>query len=235
MGVIAVTLALVFGGVGIAGAATQGNPFILGKANDETTQSDLNNSNGVPLKLVAPANKAPLKVSNSNLVSGLNSQYLSGQSASQLQTTGGDGFTSVGTNTPLGNSATQIVSTGPLPVGTYYVTATAWLNVHTGDTVGQCFIRNSVTGANFEWGGSDPGTPEPNASGSELQAAETAAMAATTPGTAFQEWCLAGGTTSGSFASDAGITAIRIASSSGTPPGSAHVPAHRPVLAGYRR
>lgn len=166
MGVIAVTLALVFGGAGIASAANDGN-FILSQAN----------------------------------------------------TTGGDGFTSIGTNTPLTNSPTQIVSTGALPVGTYYVTATAWLNVHTGDTVGQCFIRNSSTGAHFEWGGSDPGTPEPGASGSELQAAETAAMSATTSGTKFQEWCLAGGNTSGSFASDAGITAIRIANSHGTPPG----------------
>jgi hypothetical protein len=32
----------------------------------------------------------------------------------------------------------------------YYVMATAWLNVHTGDTVGQCYSRNGSTGADFE-------------------------------------------------------------------------------------
>jgi len=223
--VIGLTLALVLSGVGIADAATGGN-FILGRVNRETSTSSLNNSRGTPLRLVAPGHDAPLSVSNSNLVAGLNAQLLDGQSAAQMQTTGGDGFTSIGTNTPLGTSPTQVVSTGPLPTGVYYVTATAWINVHFGDNVGQCYIQNGSTGASFEWGGSDPGIPEPGASGSEIQVAETAAMSATTPGTTFQEWCKVGGN-HGSFASDAGITAIRIASSSGTLSASARAPSHR--------
>ena len=86
-----VTLALVLGGTGVANASNGGN-FILGHANSETLTAQLSNAKGIPLKLEAPADSAPLKVSNSNLVPGLNAQYLGGQSASQLAV-GGDGFT----------------------------------------------------------------------------------------------------------------------------------------------
>ena len=73
-------LALVTANGTAAGAATGGN-FILGKANTETTQATLTNSKGIALKLAAPAGTAPLKVSNSTLVAGLNAQYLSGMTA----------------------------------------------------------------------------------------------------------------------------------------------------------
>ena len=74
-----------------AGAATGGN-FILGKANTENTPATLTNTAGTPLQLTAPAGAAPLKVSNSNLVTGLNAQYLGGMTAPQVAT-GGVGFT----------------------------------------------------------------------------------------------------------------------------------------------
>ena len=88
---VGVTLAVVLGGTGVANASNGGN-FILGHTNSETSTAYLSNTKGTPLKLDAPADSAPLKVSNSHLVSGLNAQYLSGQSASQLAA-GGDGFT----------------------------------------------------------------------------------------------------------------------------------------------
>ena len=149
---IAATAVLVFGGVGVAGAATGGN-FILGKLNTETSQSYINNSTGVPLKLTAPANFPPLKVSNSNLVSGLNSQYLSGFSAQQLAT-GGDGFTTPATDTPLTTTLKEVASTGSLPAGTYYVNATALLWLASGDNVGFCNITKG-SGALVAYGGAE--------------------------------------------------------------------------------
>lgn len=83
LAVFGLTTALFLGGTGIASAANGGN-FILGHTNNETTMSKLSNSAGTPLKLIAPSTAAPLKVSNSNLVSGLNAQFVSGMSASQL-------------------------------------------------------------------------------------------------------------------------------------------------------
>ena len=48
--VVAVTLALVFGGTTMADAANGGN-FLLGKANIETATATLTNTQGTPLKL----------------------------------------------------------------------------------------------------------------------------------------------------------------------------------------
>jgi hypothetical protein len=206
---VAATLALVFGGVGVAGAATGGN-FILGKANSETTLASLNNSNGTPLKLIAPSNAAPLKVSNSNLVSGLNSQFVGGLSASQLAT-GGDGFTQPTTDTSLEQTAVEVASTGALAAGTYYVNATALLNVASGDSFGFCYIARGSDTAAVSYGGA---TQQQG----WLQAAETAAVSIVS-GDTLQEWCYSGGT-NGSFAYDTGITAIRVLSSSGTAPAS---------------
>lgn len=100
--VIAVILALVVGGAGFADAATGGN-FILGKANSENSTASLSNSRGTPLKLSAPANVAPLAVNGPAMVANLNANYLGGLSASDLQPTGGDGFT-LGNNTPISTS-----------------------------------------------------------------------------------------------------------------------------------
>ena len=214
---IATTSVLVFGGVGIAGAATGGN-FILGKANGETTQAYLNNSTGTPLKLVAPANAAPLKVSNSNLVSGLNSQYLGGFSAQQVAT-GGDGFTAPGTDTPLNNTAAkEVASTGSLPGGTYYVNATALLFVASGDVDGFCYVVKGSGGGAVAYGGTQ--------TTGYGQAASTAAVNVSS-GDTLQQWCYTGGA-NGSAAFNAGITAIRVLSSSGTAPASGHAKAARP-------
>jgi hypothetical protein len=219
---IAVTLALVVGGAGFADAAT-GGTFILGKANDETTQASLNNTKGTPLKLIAPANSAPLKVSNSNLVPGLNAQYLSGMSTSQLAT-GGDGFTPPGTSTPLGTSPTLVASTGALPAGTYYATATALLNLN-GAGAGYCYIAkksNPGTSGALSYGAGTAGL---------TQATETTA-ATVTAGDTLQESCFINfPSAQTSTAYNAGITAIRILSSSGTAPATteARAPLPRPA------
>jgi len=55
---ITLTLAVVLGSAGGAGAATGGS-FILGKANTETSMATLSNSKGIPLSLSAPSGKAP--------------------------------------------------------------------------------------------------------------------------------------------------------------------------------
>lgn len=212
---IAATAVLVFSGVGVAGAATGGN-FILGKLNTETSQSYINNSTGVPLKLTAPANFPPLKVSNSNLVSGLNSQYLSGFSAQQLAT-GGDGFTTPATDTPLTTTLREVASTGSLPAGTYYVNATALLWLASGDNVGFCNITKG-SGALVAYGGAE--------TVGWGQTASTAAVNVNA-GDTLQEWCYSGGN-NGSVAYNAGITAIRVLSSSGTAPASGHLKAAKP-------
>lgn len=203
------TAAVVLGGAGVASAANGGN-FILGHTNQEMTMSTLNNSNGPPLKLSAPGNAAPLKVSNSNLVSGLNAQFLSGKSASQLAA-GGDGFTNPSTDTPISSSQTEVASTGPLAAGTYYVNATALMFVVSGDSDGFCFITKGSSVNPVNWGGAGQTN--------YIQASETAAVNVNA-GDTLQEWCETSGT-GGSFAYNAAITATRVLSSSGTPPASA--------------
>lgn len=209
--IVALTLAFVIGGAGLAGAATGGN-FILGKANAESSAASLSNSAGTPLALSAPSGKAPLAVNRNVMVKNLNAQYVGGLSAASLQVTGGDGFTPRGADTPF-LSYTKIAATGPLPAGTYYVTATALLNVNSSDHAGFCYIAKA----------SNPGGVISIGGGEQIgyvQAAETAAVSVAA-GDALQEWCYADGTVSGSYAFNAGITAIRVLSSSGTPPATA--------------
>lgn len=203
------TAAVVLGGAGVASASNGGN-FILGQTNQETSTSYLNNSTGTPLKLNAPANAAPLKVSNSNLVSGLNAQLVNGMSASQLAT-GGDGFTGPATDTPIDINQEEVASTGSLAAGTYYVTGTALLQVASGDSDGFCYITKGSSGNPVNWGGAGQT--------GFVQASETAAIKVNA-GDTLQEWCESGGT-GGSVAWDAGITAVRVLSSSGTAPASA--------------
>jgi hypothetical protein len=223
--VIAVTISLVVGGAGFADAAT-GGTFILGKANTEHSKASLSNSKGTPLSLSAPANVAPLEVNGKALVANLNANYLGGLSASDLQPTGGDGFTAPGTDTPLPfDSSTMVASTGTLPAGTYYATATAFMDLPGGGE-GTCWI---ITGSNpaaaLATGGG---------SGSQQQAAETVAVSVTA-GDTLQEWCLVDTVSEGSgSASDAGITAIRILSSSGTTPATTRTraPHYKPMRHG---
>jgi hypothetical protein len=207
--VIVVALALVVGGAGFADAAT-GGTFILGKANSESSTASLSNSKGTPLKLTAPANVAPLAVSGTALVPNLNANYLGGLSALDLQPTGGDGFTPSNTSISLdpAGSHVMVASTGALPAGTYYVTATALMSLPGGGE-GTCWISTGSNPAGILATG--------GGSGSQQQAAETVA-ALVTAGDTLQESCETNDSNSGSVSLYAGITAIRILSSSGTTP-----------------
>lgn len=217
---IAVTVALLIGGAGFADAATGGN-FILGKANSETSTASLTDSKGTPLKLSAPASVAPLAVNGNAMVANLNANYLGGLSASDLQPTGGDGFTNTSISLgPLG-TLTVVASTGALPAGTYYVTATAFMQLPGGGD-GTCYITT----------GSKPDTllATGGGSGPQQEAAETVAVSVTA-GDTLQESCATNDSTPGSVSLYAGITAIRILSSSGTTPAmtGARVPRPRPT------
>ena len=89
---VAVTLALIIGAAGFADAATGGD-FLLGRTNTDNATSVLTDSTGVPLSLNAPSGKSPLSVNSTTQVNRLNAQYVGGDSASQLQSTGGIGIT----------------------------------------------------------------------------------------------------------------------------------------------
>jgi len=201
---IVVAVSLLVGGAGFADAATGGN-FILGKANKESATASLSDSKGTPLALSAPAGKAPLTVNRTVMVKNLNAQFVGGLTATGLAT-GGEGFTTPETDTPIaGGGGTVVATTGTLPAGTYYVTATAFLAIAQNGNYGECWIAK----------GSAPSI-EYNVGGALLtglfQAAETAAVTVTA-GDTLQERCVTN-SSSGSFASDAGILAIRVLSSS---------------------
>jgi len=181
----------------------------LAKATPETAAATLSNTKGTPLKLSAPAGVAPLTVSRKALVTNLNAQYLSGFTFDQLAVQGGDGFTRPNTFTPIDGDGEEVASTGHLSPGTYYVTATAMLDIAPGDSDVICsVVRGSNVGVALSQGGeSREGL---------VQAAETTAIAVTA-GDTLQEWCQSGGF-NGSDAANAGITAIRVLFFSGTPP-----------------
>ena len=201
---VAAAASLLIGGAGLADAAT-GGTFILGKANHETSTASLADTKGTPLALSAPAGKAPLAVNRKAMVKNLNAQYVGGMSATGLAVTGGEGFTTQGTNTGISNTPTAVAGTGKLRAGTYYVTATAELNVATGDGFGLCYIaKGSAATVEINEGGAlQEGT---------FTVAETAAVRVTS-GATLQETCQTNGN-HGSTAGDAGIIAIRVLSSS---------------------
>ena len=70
-------------GSGSAVAAT-GGKFILGRSNGASTTTTLTNSKGTALSLKAPANRAPLAVSNGVRVTNLNADKVDGVSAEGL-------------------------------------------------------------------------------------------------------------------------------------------------------
>jgi hypothetical protein len=212
-GVIVVTLALVVGGSGLASAATGGD-FLLGRANHEAATASLSNSRGTPLALAAPRGRAPLAVNQGTMVKNLNAQYTGGLTAAQLQPTGGVGFTPIATDTPIGTTSVVVVATERLPAGTYYVTATALLEVAPGDGFGFCWVAKASTGAAVSLGGQ-------NREG-WVQAAETAAVAITA-GDFLEEGCYVGAS-NGSVLYNAGITAARVLASYGTSPARAGRP-----------
>jgi len=200
-GVVAVAaVALVIGGAGVADAATGGN-FLLGNTNTETSTSVLTDTTGIPLSLNAVAGKQPFSVNSTVQVNRLNAQYVGGKSATQLQSSGGVGaITSEGGIALPLDVPTTVASTGALPAGTYYVSATATLYTGGADPA-FCTIVAPLAAQNG-WGGGDS---------EYAQAAETVAL--TVPAnTVLSEACY--GYAADQAAISAGIIAIRIDSSS---------------------
>jgi hypothetical protein len=153
------------------------------------------------------------------VVANLNANYLGGLSATDVQPTGGDGFTPYNTSIPLSTSpATVVASTGPLPAGTYYVTATALMFLGGGGE-GNCYITTGSKPAGILATG--------GGYGSQQQAAETVAVSVTA-GDNLQESCVANPAVGPASAGYAGITAIRILSSSGTTPATTGLRASLP-------
>jgi hypothetical protein len=209
--VVVAVLALFSGGLGIAGAAT-GAAFILGRSNSETSTAKLSDSRGTPLSLSAPKNKAPLAVNRSVMVKNLNAQYLGGLSAASLKPTGGDGFDGSNISIPS-NAFAQVATTGPLAAGTYFVTATAQVHVRATNTGALCVLTlNNDTNHPLQEGG--------ETGGSFVQAAETVAVSVPSKDTV-QEWCTVQGSGVASVLQLAGITAIRVLSTSGIKPAHA--------------
>jgi hypothetical protein len=211
--VATVSLVILFGANSFAYAAN-GTGFLLGRSNSETATATLSNSRGTPLSLSAPGGHAPLAVNRSALVSNLNAQYTGGLSAVQLQATGGEGFTQPGTNAPINDKSPMVAGTGNLPAGVYYVTATANLIVQQADGGAVCYIAKGSNRLSFAE--SDVGQF------GIWSLAETAAVSVKS-GDTLQEHCATAGS-HGSVAINAGITAIRIRSSRGTPPALGGVP-----------
>jgi hypothetical protein len=210
---VAVAIALVIGAAGFADAATGGN-FLLGDTNTESSTAVMTDTTGIPLSLNAPAGKSPFSVNSTTQVNRLNAQYVGGDSAAQLQSSGGAGITAEGQDTAVVHSPTTVATTGALPAGTYYVSATALL--YAGGKPAYCQIDADPPSLG---GGDSPGY---------TQAAETTVV--TVPANArLSEQCYGSGTAQ--FAYDAAIIAIRIDSSStGTVPASVlprGLPRHR--------
>jgi len=78
---------IIVAGSGV-GYATNGNAFLLGRSNTETSKATLTNTLGTPLSLKAPAGSAPLQVSNGVKVARLNADTVDGLDSSQLQRKG---------------------------------------------------------------------------------------------------------------------------------------------------
>jgi hypothetical protein len=199
---VAVTLALVLGGAGLASAANGGS-FILGKSNSETATAKLSNTTGTPLSLSAPVGKAPLAVNSTTQVNNLNAQFTGGMTAGQLQSTGGVGFAPPNSDIPINSQGEVVATTGPLPAGVYYVNASALIQVAAGDLEGICEIQGPSQGQLITAGGEDRE--------GIVQASETAPVGLSA-GDTLREVCFTRGN-HGSVVDDAGITAIRIQSS----------------------
>lgn len=207
----ALALAVIFGGAGLAGASN-GGALTLGRSSQESSTASLASSRGTPLSLSAPKGKAPLAVNRNAEVRNLNSQYLGGLSAASLKLTGGDGFTVPNADIALSHDTyTGVARTGSLPTGIYYVRGSALIDLTVGDTAGFCSIqKNGSDLTDFGDGGGD--------GENYVQAAETAIIRLSSPGY-IQESCIAEGSGSGTEVINAGLVAIRIVASSGTPPG----------------
>jgi hypothetical protein len=225
LAVIGITLAVVLGGAGVASA---GPPyFILGQNNRWTARSDLSNSRGTPLMLNAAPGNAPLKVNNKVQVPDLNASEVGTYTSKELAF-GGDDYTTPQTDTSIDNNGEIVASTGPLRTGTYYVTGTAMIHVAPGDGYGGCWITK---GSTF----SDEYADGQQQQEGMITVAETTAISVS-GGDNLQEVCYSGGY-NGSYLWNAGLTAIRVLSYSGTAPASHGRPvaAMRHALAAPRK
>lgn len=208
----ALTLAALLGATGIADGAVSSGAFILGRSNTESATASLASSKGAPLALSAPKNTAPLVVDRNTMVKNLNANAVGGL-GSGLTLSGADSFLKVETNQAVtGDVYTQVAGTPKLKAGTYYVTATATINVTIGDSGANCVIEEDHDGITMltEGGGSGDHF---------IQASESVAVSIPQGGSV-QELCIVDGSVAGSVVDDAGLTAIRISASSGAKPAS---------------
>jgi hypothetical protein len=151
------------------------------------------------------AGQSPFSVNSTTQVNRLNAQYVGGEDAAQLQSTGGAGTTGPGAAIGLSDAYADVASTGPLPAGVYYVSATAL--IYTNETgPAYCVISSSP----YAYGGGGGGAE------ASAQAAETA-VATVAANTVLSERCAGYG--NHQIVDNAEIIAIRIDSSSvGTKP-----------------
>jgi hypothetical protein len=209
--VTAIVLTIVLGS-GVMAAAGTGGAFLLGRSNSESSTTRLTDSRGTPLSLSAPKNTAPLEVNRGALVRNLNAEYLGGHSAASLRTTGAAGFSADGYIATSGY--TKVASTQPVAAGTYYVTAAAYVNLSgTGGTGAICVV--ALDGDYLQ--PLQGSRADVVSGGLYAQTAQTLAVTLQT-GSVLQEWCAPtgpGAITESPIADSAGITAIRILSSSG--------------------
>ena len=209
----ALTLAALLGAAGIADGAVSSGAFILGRSNAESTTASLASGKGAPLALSAPRNTAPLVVDRRTLVKNLNASAVGGLGSAGLAVSGADGFLKVETNRSVtGDVYTKVAGTPKLAAGTYYVTATATINVTIGDSGANCVIEKDNDGIAMlaEGGGSGDHF---------IQASESVAVSVPSGGSV-QELCIIDGSVAGSVVDDAGLIAIRISASSGANPAS---------------
>jgi hypothetical protein len=199
---IVAAVAIVAGSLAVSASmavASNGRGFVLGRSNSETSSAGLSDSRGTPLSLSAPKNKAPLAVNRSAIVPNLNAQYVGGLGAASLKLTGGSGYSPPNSDIALAHNSGRVVAkTGKLPAGTYFVTATALIDVSPGDFQGECGLYDPGY-AGGEGGSEGPGY---------VQAAEDLTVRLTASGV-IEEECYVSGTGDGSEAIDGGITAIR--------------------------
>jgi hypothetical protein len=197
---------LVVGGIGVA-AASSGGVFILGEHNAATSVTTLSNSKGSALALKSKHGTAPLTVNSSKEVKHLNAAMVGGSTASSLKSTGSSAATTfpLGTIGIIGTEPTAVAATAKLKKGTYYVTATATVDVPTDDS-GLCTVLTTAPATADTQSYQSAGTLAGLDSLSNTRAVTVSA------GQKITEYCWIGGGAPVSSGIDvAGITAIRIA------------------------
>jgi hypothetical protein len=199
---------LVVGGLGVA-AASSGGVFILGEHNAAASVTTLSNSKGSALALKAKHGAPPLTVNSSKEVKHLNAAMVGGSTASSLKSTGSGATTKfpLGTVGTVNTEPTAVAATAKLKKGTYYVMATATLDVPSSAS-GLCTILTTA-----------PQTADTQSFLSGSTQTDLDSLSATAPvkvaaGQKITEYCWIGGESPTSGLVDAaGITAIRVAAS----------------------